>query len=603
MKKHKKLWISLLSFLLVAALEAGIFVYMENRSAEPVHVYDINNMAYDDWGSDSTTGGQITTDKFQAVHLTSTQMVTGIHVRVGQQVKKGTKLLTYDTTISQLALDRKKLAIQRDELRLKDAKNELSEIRGMKPIVYVEKPDKPSSNSSGPKGDLGASGYQIYSGKGTGGSPARVWVDQNIQFTNDLMHSLIQDTTGGSDAYVIVEYRQGNSANGEVTNRIGMHITQIEVPVARVATYQEERPVERTENQAEESSEEITETIQESVQPYTKPDDSTPPDTSETESPTIETGETTEPSETTAPSETTEPSETTKPSETTEPPETTPIEPAPAPEIQYTIKFFAPSENSKEPEDEIIWNSGFTAAEIAQKKTEKEAEIKDLTFSIKMANAELNIMQKEFDNGEITSEISGHVVSVISAEEAAETGEPIIKISGGGGFLIQGSVNELNRDAISIGQTVTVTSYNDFSTYEGTIVEIGDYPVSGDQYDANPNSSYYPFTVSISEDANLQDGYYAEIAYNTTQNQEGSFYLESAFILTENGKSYVYVRNAEGLLEKREIQTGATVDNGSSTKVLSGLTLTDYIAFPYGSDLEAGAPTEEADVSELYAIN
>lgn len=592
MKKHKKLWISLLCFFLVAALAAGGLIYLEKRPKEPVHVYDVSNISYSDWNSDSTTGGQITTDKFQAVHLSDTQMVTDIHVRVGQKVSKGTKLLTYDTTISQLALDRKKLAIQRDELRLEDSKAQLSEIRKMKPIVYIEKPDKPSSSHSGPKGDLGAAGYQIYAGKGTKGSPARVWVSQDIQFTNEIMNCLLKESTGGSDAYLVAEYRQNNKANGEVTNRVGMHITRMEVAAPSAASYVRDNPEENTE---------ITSEI---VEPYTEPSEPAPTNTEDTEPSATETTspETTEP-ETTSP-ETTDPTPTeptpTEPAPTDPPP----TEPLPAPEPQYVIEFFVPSENNnKEPEDEIIWNSGFTAAEIAQKKSEKEAEIKDLTFSIQMAKSELAIMQKEFDNGEVTSEIAGHVVSVISAQEAAETGEPIIKVSGGGGFLIQGSVSELNREAISIGQTVTVTSFSDWSSYEGTIVEIGDYPVSGDSYDGNPNSSYYPFTVSVGEDANLQDGYYAEISYDTTQNQEGTFFLESAFVLTENSKSYVYVKGADGLLEKREIRVGATVNNGSNTKILSGLAPTDCIAFPYGSNLKEGAPTELADVAELYQNN
>ena len=56
-------------------------------------------------------------------------------------------------------------------------------------------------------------------------------------------------------------------------------------------------------------------------------------------------------------------------------------------------------------------NSGYTSNEIAQMRSDKEAEIKQLEFDIKMAEAEYKIMKKEFDNGEVKSEIDGYVVS------------------------------------------------------------------------------------------------------------------------------------------------------------------------------------------------
>ena len=40
---------------------------------------------------------------------------------------------------------------------------------------------------------------------------------------------------------------------------------------------------------------------------------------------------------------------------------------------------------------------------------------------------------------------------------------------------------------------------------------------------------------------------------------------------------------------------------GSYTEILSGLTVDDLIAFPYGKNVKQGAPTEEGDVSSLYS--
>ena len=136
--------------------------------------------------------------------------------------------------------------------------------------------------------------------------------------------------------------------------------------------------------------------------------------------------------------------------------------------------------------------------------------------------------------------------------------------------------------------------------YTGTIDSLGDYPASGDNFSGmgNPNVSYYPFTVFIDESADLQAGSYVSVMYDTGSAQSG-VYLENPFIRTEQGKSFVYVRGEDGLLEKRSVTTGKSLW-GSYTEILSGLTAEDYIAFPYGKHVKAGAPAVEDDMSDLY---
>ena len=59
------------------------------------------------------------------------------------------------------------------------------------------------------------------------------------------------------------------------------------------------------------------------------------------------------------------------------------------------------------------------------------------------------------------------------------------------------------------------------------------------------------------------------------------------------------MRNEMETLEKRYIQTGKDL-YGSYTQILGGVTLEDYIAFPYGNDVSEGAKTKEASIDEFY---
>ena len=133
-------------------------------------------------------------------------------------------------------------------------------------------------------------------------------------------------------------------------------------------------------------------------------------------------------------------------------------------------------------------------------------------------------------------------------------------------------------------------------------MEISDYPTenANSWSDGNNNVSYYPFKVFVSEEADLQEGDYVDMSYQSNTGDGGSsLYLESMFIRTENGKSYVMARDESGKLAQRWVQTGRNLW-GSYTQIRGGLSVDDYVAFPYGRSCVAGAATQEATPDKLY---
>lgn len=249
---------------------------------------------------------------------------------------------------------------------------------------------------------------------------------------------------------------------------------------------------------------------------------------------------------------------------------------------------------------QIDLGSGYTSAQIAQMRSEKEKQIKDLKFQIKMKEADYAIKQTEAESGQVVAQIDGVVVSLLTQEQAKESMEPLMKLSGGGGFYVEGAVSELEKENMKIGQQVTVNDWNTGMEYTGTVQSIGDFPYANDYWNGmgNPNASYYPFSVFIDEGADLQEGSYVNVIYSTATTQQG-IYLENPFLRTEQGKTYVYIRGADGKLEQRFVTTGKALW-GSYTEILDGLTSEDLVAFPYGKHLVVGADTVESDLSELY---
>ena len=133
------------------------------------------------------------------------------------------------------------------------------------------------------------------------------------------------------------------------------------------------------------------------------------------------------------------------------------------------------------------------------------------------------------------------------------------------------------------------------------MTEISTDPVK-DYYDSYQNTSYYPITLEVDASANMGDSSWVEVMLDGASAESGGYYLVKAFVLSENGKSYVMVRNADGLLEKRQINTGRDL-YGHQVEILGGLSQDDYIAFPYAKTALEGAKTEEAGTQDLMGYN
>ena len=167
------------------------------------------------------------------------------------------------------------------------------------------------------------------------------------------------------------------------------------------------------------------------------------------------------------------------------------------------MTFFTPPSAPKEDSGTVQWNDGYTSAELTAMKNEKQAEIKQLQFDIKMGKAELKIMKKEAEDGKVTAEFNGVVSDILDPAAALESGEPLMKVTGGGGYYVEGTISELALNTIELGQSVTVNSWDTGAVYTGRVVEIGAYPTEEQGYYGSANASFYPYKVFIDQSADL----------------------------------------------------------------------------------------------------
>ena len=134
----KRLLIVVLVLALVAGGTYGGLVAYKKANAKPVNVYSLENISMTEyWGDTSQTSGMVTTDKLQKVYVTPSQNVTEVCVTEGQTVSVGDPLLVYDSTLSDIDLQKAEISLKKLNADLEKAKKEFQVMQTLRPHVSV----------------------------------------------------------------------------------------------------------------------------------------------------------------------------------------------------------------------------------------------------------------------------------------------------------------------------------------------------------------------------------------------------------------------------------------------------------------------------------
>ena len=545
----------IISVSIVAALVIGYFGILQYRKASrKVDVVQVSTMNMGGNPMESQMSGLVSDPATQTVTPSSSQIISAVYVTEGQAVSVGDKLLAYDITSLNYTVELKKIEISTTQLRLEQAKKELQQLQNTKPI---ERKVAPTPTPT-PEPE-----FKLDTEVDTQVEDNKVWnylnslTDEDTEFTKDLDEPTPTPTpnpqtspvptptpTPTPAAPAVNTYEKGTKVNpyhfaiksdGFLTGKFIKELIQKAETDGKtfyvsLDVYKDDDKTKGLVDSWLVSVDRLKEILGTETNDLAKLDLKT-----------------------------------------------------------RTVLKVQVSHEDPVPE---IEPDGMTASELVRAIHAKESEVREYDIDIRRKQLELSELQTQLADGVVYAKRSGVIKGLKDMNHVPTDGTPFLTVAGGTGTEVKGTISELLLTTIQKGTKVSVTSYETGSIYDAVVTQIDNFPTNSGEgfYGGNPNVSMYGFTAYIEKGDDLKQGTYLALSIQQENMDTSSIYLSNAFIRDEHGQKYV-MKDVDGKLVKTYIKTGKVYFN-MSTEVLSGLSDTDYIAFPYGDGAIEGTRTK-----------
>ena len=446
-KKLKKTLIVIACVIAGCGAVWGGLTIARNAQRGDVNVYAVNDFAMTNyWGDTSNTSGMVTTDKLQKIYISQSQTVKKVWVKEGDTVKKGTALVSYDSTLTQATVERAKIDYDRQAENLEVMKNELALLQKAKnkETLQAERNGLQSKLDKLIEDADKAAGYKDPV------TPGFVTVEGNLGNTKDkplyyiytgtltldqtTLETLLAEKT---EAYIVAFKREGDIAGGAITESWGLHLKLVNAAPD---------PTPGGETGGNTSSGEDTGSGQTTVTVLTNEgngsDNNDKPAAAEKKiSLELLNGMPDYPEKT----------------------------------REYNTKEIQDLQKKIAQIDELL-DSSMTQQEINKAILEKSQSVKEQEVNLKVAKLKLDKKLAELGDGNVYAEFDGTVKTVRDPDEAYNNSEAVVELSGGGGYYVTGTLSEMDLGSVQVGDTVSISSWMTGAACEGTIVRKWENP-------------------------------------------------------------------------------------------------------------------------------
>lgn len=584
-KTKKKIIAASIVSVLVVALALGLWFFLQYRNDQKtVEVIPVSQIADYYWGDQSSCSGMVVSDYVQELYPQSDKIISEVFVEEGQEVKIGDPLLQYDKTKLELDVRFKKNALDEADLRIQTAQKQLKKLQNTKPVATAKPTAKPTARPNPTKKPT-PTARPTPTPTPTPVPPGDATLHNRLDLNS--VPYLGSGTT--EDPYVFLCTDDCVITPEFLQWLLGYGVEEEPTPEPEESSGLDDEEQGGGDGENTEDGEDG------------------------------EGGETGEDPGTEA-TPTPEPTPTPRPSKLVSPF-------AAVFEVRdggsnygqlissfrldgtklsggFQLSGSIPATNtldslatmfgaSPTPSADNYNDMGYTAAELRELIAEKKREITDLQHSRKLAQLDLDKANLLLKNSTVLSNVDGVVRSLLDLETASAEGKPFLVVSGDSTYYVAGAISENLLGIVQVGDQVTVNDYMTGGTYTAQIVSIADYPLESDSNlyyygGGNPNSSSYEFTAVVDQGDGLQNGSYVDITLEVQdEDAANALFIQKAYVRSDDAGHYVMKAGIDNRLLKQYVQVGRTIYS-SSLEIKSGLTIDDYVAFPYGADVVEG---------------
>ncbi|WP_449540163.1 efflux RND transporter periplasmic adaptor subunit [Ferdinandcohnia sp. Marseille-Q9671] len=226
--------------------------------------------------------------------------------------------------------------------------------------------------------------------------------------------------------------------------------------------------------------------------------------------------------------------------------------------------------------------------QLTSEKVQMELQYENTKSEVAAANERITELTNQKKEMTVVSKISGIIVKINKNVAATETGatEPVIHIISNQPYKVIGTMSEFDAVKIQQGQEVIVRPkvFKD-REWKGVVESVSHFPnddgSGGGEFAGmgGANVTMYPFKVGITDDTSeLRHGFHVSLEVRIP-GAEILPVIPHTAIMDEGGVAVVYVL-ADGLLQRREVQTGSM--NDEFIQVTEGVTKDELIVLtPY----------------------
>lgn len=220
--KKKNLILGIVVAAVIAVL-VGVLLLVKFLPSSTQNVYQVSDLSMSSSRESNVTKGTVTNTMSQSVYLKGEEKVGEIYVKEGDTVKVGDKLFSYDLRSLELELKNKKLLVEKANVNIYGAKNELEKLKNTEPIEDPQdddeyNPDEDSGDSQSILNTVVDGTMKAYEGNGTKNHPYTYLVASGATITANYMKARCIERP--EKRYEVLEYREDNKKAGVLIYKI-----------------------------------------------------------------------------------------------------------------------------------------------------------------------------------------------------------------------------------------------------------------------------------------------------------------------------------------------------------------------------------------------